>query len=140
MHEFNEDEHYDKVGLRHYRLIKPLIAETGIIPPLGKDVKTKFGLLCSSGTLILMRGFVYDGATGAIDTQEVLIPAAVHDWGCEAVNNKDLPIEYRAKFDDLFYEMLKKHGLDGNIFERVRASYMSFAVHKWGQIKHGTST
>ena len=128
---------YDKVGLRHYRLIRTVYCETGIIPPEGKPIKTKFGFLGSDGVLILFKGFCWDGATGAVDTPAVMFPSLIHDWGCEAVNNKQLPIAYRAKFDDLFEVHLKAHGLDGNVFKEVRKAYMSWAVHKWGEIKHG---
>lgn len=137
MRDFREGIHYDTVGLKHYRFLTDMVKDTGILPPEGKDIKTKFGRLRFDGVLILYKGFCYDGATGAIDTPAVMWPAAVHDWGCEAVNNGDLPKEYRLMFDELFSVMLKENGLDGNILADFRRSYMSFAVKKWGKIKHG---
>ena len=134
---FTKDVDYDEISLRLYRLLLEQSTDAGFLPPNAIPVQTKFGLFSTSGLLTLYPGFVYDGATGAVDTPEVMLAAAFHDWGCEAVNNGDLPKEYRRLFDNLFYKLLKENGLDETRWEKFRASYMHFAVTKWGNIKHG---
>jgi len=122
-----KDVDYDVITLKHYRLIKDVSAPTGVIPPDGKPIRTKFALLSSTGLLTLFKGFVWDGATGALDTASIMGPSAFHDWGCWAVNVGLLPYEYRAKFDNLFQKMCLESDMP-----KFRAQYTSTAVDIYG--------
>lgn len=126
-----ENKDYDIINFKQYRLLKTLKIHTQIIPPEEKPVQTKFGYLTSEGQLSLYRGFIWDGATGAFDTDSILRASCIHDWFCNAVDNGDLPVKYRRKGDDLFYKIMT----EDNVPE-FRANYAYQAVVAWGQIKH----
>jgi hypothetical protein len=120
---------YSDIRDKKYRLDEPLQFHTGIIPPY--PIKKNYGYLSAEGVLSLKPGFCSDGATGAIDTKDFLVPAFVHDWFCDMVNDKTLPVEYRRKADDLLKQMLLDNGMSP-----IRAEYVHRAVVSWGQIKH----
>lgn len=124
-----EDFDYEQTGFRRYRLLKNLIIDTGILPPDGKEIRTKFGHLAANGVLTLFAGYRWDGATGAIDTPSIMRASAVHDWFCTHVVTRKLPTSYRRKGDDLFYLICIEDEMP-----RVRAEYAHTAVVGYGKL------
>jgi len=124
---FVEGVNYEEIGFRKYRLLTKLVVDTGISPPDGKEVRTKFGFLSVTGILTLYPGYQWDGATGAIDTISILRASALHDWFCLHVITRKLPPEYRRKGDDLFYLVCIEDGMP-----KIRADYAHAAVIAYG--------
>lgn len=126
---FTENVDYEKTGFRRYRLLKTFTYKTDIIPP--KEIVTKFGVLKINGDLTLDKGFRWDGATGALDTPDIMKASCLHDWFCTAVENKVLPVPYRRKGDDLFYRVCLEEGMP-----KGRATYCHIAVVAYGKAKY----
>lgn len=120
---------YEKLGLRSYRLIKDISKKTNSRPPNGKGLLTKFGYLDDDGLLTLYAGFCWDGATGALDTNDIMRASAFHDWFCNNVLNRSLPSSYRREGDDLFYIIMLEDGAP-----RWRAIYAHGAVVLYGKM------
>ena len=138
MHFFLEGEDYERIGFRKWRVLKQFDTVCEFRPPIDncgetKEIKTKFGFFNRKGILTIKAGFQWDGATGALDTPDIMKASCVHDWFCTAVDNKVLPVEYRRKGDDLFERICLEEGMP-----EFRANYCHAAVVAWGRAKHGT--
>lgn len=139
MHFFKDGEDYERIGFRKWRVLKafdtvcefrpPVCKETGLISP----IKTEFGLFKPDGVLNIEKGFQWDGATFAWDTDSIMKGSCVHDWFCNAVDNGVLPVSYRRKGDDLFKRICLEEGMP-----EFRAVYAHAAVVAWGKLKHNT--
>jgi len=126
MSQFIESYHYEKISTRKYRLLVDISYQTHI---KGRDEQTKFGQLRTDGRLILYRGFVWDGATGAIDTDSVMRASAVHDWFCTNVANRRLPVKFRRLGDDIFKDIMIEDDVP-----MWRVHYAHFAVVAYGKM------
>jgi len=104
-----------------YRVLETFTHQTDIIPP--KEAKTKFSTLSINGLITVDKGFCWDGASGALDTENTLFPSLIHDIGCNMYLLELVSDENRLQFDDLFYKLLKDEGMSS-----FRASYMYKAV------------
>src|SRR5574343_35553 len=64
------------------------------------------------GTLILKRGFAWDGASGpTLDTKDTYIPSAVHDALYRMIRHGYLPLSFKPIADKIFYELLLQYGM-----------------------------
>ena len=66
--------------------------------------------LRSYGLLIIKPGFVYDFASGAIDTPDMVVASLAHDALCRLTDRGLIPWEARAKSDKYFRQLLKQLG------------------------------
>jgi hypothetical protein len=82
--------------------------------------------------LTIEKGFCWDGASGALDTEGVLRASAAHDAGCNWRAKGLLTAKEIKAFDDLFYKLLKEDGVCG-----IRASYMYKAVRVNTKLRYG---
>jgi hypothetical protein len=109
---------------RHYK--------SNIKPPHGIRFEFKGGYIEPDGTVVLLVGFEWDLATGAIDTPSIIRASAFHDFICNAVDAGTLPVEYRRMGDDMFRAIAKEDGMP--IWRR----FWTHTVVKWyGQFKYG---
>lgn len=83
--------------------------------------------LSQTGELTLKKGYCWNGATGAFDTHDFLIPSAVHDALYQMIKLKLLPESTRLKADQLLRKMCKKRGMSA-----FRAQYVYLAVRIFG--------
>jgi hypothetical protein len=52
------------------------------------------------GTLVVNAGYLWDGATGALDTDNIMLASCVHDIFCEIIGRNDLPVWVQALADE----------------------------------------
>jgi len=85
--------------------------ETGLT--VGKEVRTHFVRLLPTGTLIIEKGFAWDGASGpTIDTESSFIGGLVHDALYRLMQQGLLDVkDYKKPADKLFYELLISQGM-----------------------------
>jgi len=121
---------YEDVDGMKYRLIKTISIMTPMRPL--KTIRGSFATLTTKGRLYLKKGMLWDGASGAIDTENVMLPSAAHDIGCSWYLKGLINDDMRKQFDDLFYKLLKQEGVSG-----LRAGYMYKAVKANTKIRYG---
>lgn len=86
--------------------------------------------------------YAWDGVTGSIDSDYLRVASLVHDIGCQAVNNKVLPREFRAAFDmeyfvqSLLYNPYSKGSFLYNLVV-IRSFFEYCMVRLWGLIPKG---
>jgi len=122
----------DKPFLIRATLLKEKRYKSNIKPPHGIRFEFKGSYIEPDGTVVLLVGFEWDLATGAIDTPSIIRASAFHDFICNAVDFGTLPIEYRRMGDDMFRAIAKEDGMP--IWRRA---WTHFAVVKYGQLKYG---
>lgn len=107
-----------------YQLKNDLIFWTGIC---SHTVIHDWFVLNSAGKLTLKKGYAWNGATAAIDTDNFLEPSAVHDAFYQMVKDKLVPESVRAKADLLLKNMCVERGMS-----KLRAGYVYLAVRAFG--------
>lgn len=88
-----------------YRLAKPFIRELPWIK--GWTVIEPFFRL-EDGVLTLIPGYCWDGATGALDTDDIMRGSGVHDAGCQMTDRGMIPYYFREFFDQEFITICKE--------------------------------
>jgi hypothetical protein len=68
-------------------------------------------------------GYAWDGATGAIDTENFMTPSAEHDLGCELILKHVLPECFIPIINKRLWEELKLRGMG-----RFRRLYVRWAT------------
>ncbi len=79
-----------------------------------------------NGWLILRPGYCWDGASGAVDTDNFMRASAIHDAGCQMTDNDLIPYKYRILFDKELRVMCLEDGMT-----RPRAWWVYRAVRKY---------
>jgi len=104
-----------------YQLADTILCATEI---LGYDINIGFIMLKPDGTLILVKGFAWDGASGpAIDTDTFIKGSAAHDALYELMRLGYLPVSFRAYADRLLKEICLESGM-----WKTRANWVFWAV------------
>jgi len=114
---------YKKIG-GAYQVEEDFWYSTGIVSH--KICGTGRLRLLENGDLFIRRGYVWDGATGAIDN--FMDECLVHDSLYELMRKEKLPQSYRKKVDKLLYKMCREGGM--NFF---RARYIYLGVRLFAQ-------
>ena len=112
---------YQLVGKRRGSLSAPKSYKTSIKPKHTIDHGAI--RLEPTGLLTLRTGFVWDFATGAIDTPDMVVASAAHDALCVLVDEGYLPTQSQKDIDIYFRELLKELGTGF-----VRRWYLYLAV------------
>lgn len=84
---------------RGYRLLKDLTVHTDIFPR--SFVQTQYVNLTSTGVLLIKRGWEWDGATMAFDTEDFKLPSCVHDALYYLIQSGLIDSRHRKAADDL---------------------------------------
>ncbi len=113
--------HYIKIGDDCYQLTREYETETRIIPM--QRIYFRFTILDTDRTLILRKGFTWDGATGAWDTDTLMRGSAEHDAKYELLRQELIPQECREIADDELKETCLMDGMN-----RFRAAYIHEGV------------
>ena len=92
-----------------YQLHKDYSLYVGIVPD--KIIKSDFLTLTLDGWLTIHKGYAWDGASGAIDTDTIMRGCLVHDALCQLMREGLLPTTYRDKADDVFEEICLEDGM-----------------------------
>tara|TARA_R110000772_G_scaffold51809_5_gene118872 strand:+ start:205 stop:639 length:435 start_codon:yes stop_codon:yes gene_type:complete len=92
---------------------------------LGWRIVTDWIELMPSGKLITKKGYAWDGATGAADTDDILIASLFHDAVYQLMDEGHLPISCKKIADDLFRDINK---LTDMPWYRVRWTYRAVRI------------
>lgn len=77
-----------------------------------KDIIDEFFEFYTDGTLLIKRGFAWDGPSGpTIDTKDSHIAAIVHDVFYRCIRKGYLPLSVKPIADKIFYKLLRKNGM-----------------------------
>lgn len=101
-------------------------------PVFGYDIDEDYYSLDSLGKLMLKKGYAWNGATLAIDTESFKRPSAVHDALYQMIKTKAIPASKRIVADKLLKTMCRKAGMSA-----FRAQYVYLAVRAFGSIFAG---
>ena len=118
---------YDKQG-KNYILKEEISIKTDIHPD--KAIKNKYSSITKAGKITLYPGFLWDGATGAVDTPKIMQASAMHDFICNEYNCGKLTKEQRELGDKMFKSQLKA----ANMWS-FRVKYVYQAVRKFFEVK-----
>lgn len=122
--------HYRSIDGMKYRITETFTMDTGIIPK--KTIKTDFSYLDAAGNLTIEKGFCWDGATGAFDTDTVMKASCLHDAFCNWMAQDLLPRQpYWKLAGDLFYRMCMQDDMPS-----WRAKCLHLAVIANGKLRY----
>jgi len=109
-----------------YQLNEVYSIDTGIF--VSKNHHGEFLIIKSEGTLIISKGYAWDGASGpAIDTKNFMRASLVHDAIYQLMRAGVIDKSHREKADKLMKKMCKEDGMNS-----VRAWLCYQAVRKFG--------
>ena len=111
-----------------YQLAEGYAINTSIGPK--DDIETDFIDLDTGGSLLVKKGYAWDGPSGpVIDTEENMRASLVHDALYQLMRNKELSARtHRKAADQLFKDICKDDGLSN-----FRASAYYKALRKFGK-------
>ena len=92
-----------------YRVLEGFDLQTDILPD--KPIKTAFSSLDQNGLLTIDKGFCWDGASGAIDTYNIIRGSCVHDAFCNWFDKKLITLEEREKADKILKALILQDGM-----------------------------
>lgn len=121
---------YEDLGNWKYRVTKSFAVNTKIFPE--EIIRSNFATLTIRGRLYIHKGFCWDGASGAFDTETIMKPSCCHDIGCNWFLAGLISKEIRGEFDDLFYTLCKKSGMN-----ELRAKVAYKAVQLNSKLRYG---
>ena len=117
-----------------YQLHETYAIKTGIE---GFSCKTDFLHLFVDGTLVMYKGYAWDGATGIYDFEFVIRGSLVHDALYQLIRLGLLPENMKKKADILFSEICKESAMrmykDGMLPKEVLDVF--FSIIKYGLYK-----
>ena len=118
---------YEKVT-GGYIVTEVISRESGI--KITEPINNSSSSMTRGGKITLLPGFFSDGATGAIDTFDILEQAFFHDFICNEHNKKKLTKAQRKQGDKFFKSQLKKTKMS-----KFRIKYVYQAVRKFLEAK-----
>ena len=119
---------YRKLHKYKYQLTRRYKHSTGIIGET--NVVTPFITLRPDGTLVLKKGYSWDGATCAIDTKSFMRGSLVHDALYQLIREKKLNLKlWRSYADELLRQICIEDGM-----HPFRANYVYWAVKVFGKL------
>lgn len=112
-----------------YQLTRTFIIQTDIHPPL--TVFSDYIRLQPEGTLIIERGYCWDGATGGFDTPDFMRGSLAHDGLCDLIARGLLDKSYRPQVDKLLRNILIEDGMS-----KLRAWWIYTFIKYYVKIKY----
>lgn len=91
-----------------------------------EEIITQFLTLTKNGLLKIRKGFAWDGASGAVDTNTNMSASLVHDALCYLINYEHLPRLYQIVADKVFYDICLESGM-----AKPRAWYHHRAIRRF---------
>lgn len=109
--ELTETDHLRFVDGFKYQVVEEFVIIIEDFKP-SYDIIDEFCEFYTDGTLVIKKGFAWDGASGpTFDTKDSHIPAIVHDAFYRFIRKGFLDISVKSIADDLFYKMLRNNGM-----------------------------
>lgn len=124
---------YIKLDDDNYELLSPYYYEWDnfelVIDHSAPQVK--YSSLTSS-YILLVEGYCWDGATGAVDTETIMKASAVHDALCVARQQGLIPNTFKVRvwIDKILYRICRENGMS-----RFRAMYVYIGVRVYRRAK-----
>jgi len=112
-----------------YRILKTFSIRTDIIP--ANTIRSNFSTLTTRGRLYIKKGFCWDGASGAIDTDNIMRGSCIHDAFCNWQQLGLLTVDQRKQADKLLYKHIKEDGMSS-----IRANIVYGAVRRFVEIRY----
>ena len=112
-----------------YRVLEEFSVQTEIKPE--KDIISDFSSLDTTGKLTIQKGFCWDGATGAIDTDTIMRGSCVHDALTCFFSKGLLTLEQRKQADLLFKQIIIDDGAS-----EWRAGYLYGAIKTYVGLRY----
>ena len=111
-----------------YQLAEDYVTNIDIVAS-AENIVTHFIDLSTAGELIIKRGYAWDGPSGpTFDTLNFMRGSLVHDALYQLMRNEKLDNEIcRDPADRLLKKMCREDGMGW-----LRASWVYWALHKWG--------
>ena len=107
-----------------YTLLTGLLIDTAIKNYEFEDTYFK---LFKNGELIIFAGYAWDGASGAVNTNDFVLASLVHDVLYQSMRLKLLPHPIRPYADKLLLDIARANGMGW-----IRAHYSYLAVRAVG--------
>ena len=111
-----------------YQVTETICTESGI--KIEVPIRNSSSSMTKGGKITLLPGFFWDGATGAIDTPDIMEASAFHDFICNEYNQKRLTNAQRKQGDKMFKGKLKETDMS-----KFRIKYVYQAVRKFFEAK-----
>jgi len=111
-----------------YILTEKIHRDTEIKPH--KPINGINSYMGTSGRIVLLPGYKWDGATGALDTPDIMESSAFHDFICTEYENGHLTKAQRKQGDKLFKQMNKETDMPS-----ARVKWTFQAVRKFFEVK-----
>ena len=128
----------DIQGLK-YRLVEKFELQTEIIP--AEPIVSHFSSLTKDGFLTMEKGFCWNGADVVPDTENIMLPSAVHDAFCYWYDQGLITLDQRRQSDKLLKSLLINEQArdDGRIsmYERVSAEVVYSSVKAFVEARYG---
>jgi len=105
-----------------YQLVEDYQVKVSVIPD--SDIKTDFIELDTDGTLIIKKGYAWDGPSGpTIDTPNFMRGSLVHDALYQLLRNKFLEQKWREAADEELRRICREDGMS-----KIRAWWVHRSV------------
>lgn len=131
-------KHEDISDLK-YRVTERFQLQTDIIPE--EPIETLFSSLTKDGLLTLEKGFLWNGANVVPDTENLMLPSAIHDAFCNWHVLGLLTLDHRKQSDKLLKDLLLNEQVrdDGKIsmYERVSSEVVFQSVKAFVYARYG---
>lgn len=109
--EFVESTHLHFIDGFKYQVVNEFVIIIKDFKP-SCNIIDEFCEFYTDGTLVIKRGFAWDGASGpTFDTKNSFIPSIVHDVFYRFIRKGFLDISVKTIADDIFYKMLRANGM-----------------------------
>lgn len=109
-----------------YQLVEPYLINTGITVPF--NIGFDWVSIKTDGTLVIEKGYAWDGATGAYDNPAIMRAALVHDALYQLIRLGAIPEDKRIIADKLLKNIAIEDGVN-----KFRAAYVYAAVRLLGK-------
>jgi hypothetical protein len=116
---------------RKYILLKDCACMHTTVRPCEDSIKHQYFTVSTNGTIRAKKGYVWDGASGGIDTKDFMRGSLFHDVICQSIEEKLLDKSYRKAADELLWQILIEDGMP-----KWRAWYVYNAIRLYVRIKY----
>jgi hypothetical protein len=77
----------------------------------GYEVIDEYYCLLPGGRLVVSKGYAWDGASGGVDTGNVMRASLFHDVLSQMMGNDQLPMSVKDDVNQLYYEVCRADGM-----------------------------
>lgn len=110
-----------------YQLKSDVIIQTSLLPESPRFIQG-YVFLDTDGTLIIYRGYAWDGCTNALDTDSNMLAGLVHDALYQLMQEGVLDWSFKPEADNMLRDIMISQGAFRSIADLFR-----FAVNEFGR-------